>query len=474
MALSPNMNFSFTHSYNNDLYFVQDLFKEKIFKEFNIAYPIRTDAVDMNKTEQRNKIIFATVSTVSVFGWFWGNGKIKDKIHEYYSAMATVKTTIMRIKYLEANLKGEEDQALINKETVSLLKKMPSVKRLDLTSIFVPQSWFSKLHKEIIETIGLVFDSVIVRAMYIDINLDTRHILQNIIGNLQSAGRKKDLFDVNSFTSFKRLQEFAKKICDIEKVSATYNSIRRLEDRKSVADLTSRLFKENFDIADEIKDRIPNKKLIAPKFDITLFREKIESNLKTIYMTFLNDTLDELIEKVLQNLSKDINNIIDVSQDSSMTYSVADLAKVYNKTVLVSDIFKNKNFSWISQDHFSPCKGYVKIMDDLRASDAVGSTCIKELIKTGELEFQKFKTRLLEYKTDLTGMLLSSDVQTTSAGFNNFQNEIKSILEQPFICVTPNGKLSTIILEDRMFYFLFPPSLYLPLILIAFQTMKYE
>ncbi|MDR1235764.1 MAG: hypothetical protein LBJ96_02035 [Holosporaceae bacterium] len=449
-ALSPNMNFAFGHSYCDNLYFVQDLFREKIFKEFNIAYPIRVDSIDMNKTEQRNKIIMATTSAVIALGWFWGNGKIKEKIHEYYLGMASVKTMVTKIKYLEANLKGEEDQALINKETVSLLKNMPSVKKSDLVSVFVPQSWFSNLYKEIIETVGLVFDSVIVRAMYIDINLDTRKILQNFLKDMEGGERKKDLFDVNSFASFKKLKEFVKKVCDIEKVSATYNSVRRLEDRKSVADLTSRLFKENFSIADEIKDRIPNKKLIPPKFDITLFREKIESNLKEIHASFLKDTLDVLVEKILQNLSNDIEKIIDVSQNAAAGYSVTELAKVYNKTILVSDIIKNKNFSWISSGHFSPCNEYEKIMNDLGASDIINNNCVKELIKTGELEFHKFKSRLLGYKTDLTGTLLSSDIQTTSIGFNNFQDEIKSVLEQPFICVTPKGKLSTVILEDKM------------------------
>ncbi|MDR2781181.1 MAG: hypothetical protein LBB21_01820 [Holosporaceae bacterium] len=450
MALSPNMNFPLINSYNNNLYFVQDLFKEKIFKELNIAYPIRIDAIDMNKTEQRNKIIMATTFSVIAFGWLWGNNKIKEKIYEYYLAMASVKTTMIKIKHLESNLKGEEDQALINKETVLLLKNMPSIKRMDLTSIFVPQSWFSKLHKEIIETIGLVFDSVIIRAMYIDINLDTRNILQNILGDLKLTERKKDLFDVNSFASFKKLYGFIKQICDIEKVSATYNSIRRLEDRKSVADLTYVLFKENFNIADEIKDRIPNKKLIPPKFDINLFGKKIKSNLEIIYTTFLNDVFDAVIEKILQNLSQDIEKIVDTSQNAKMSYSVAELAKLYGKTVLVSDILKNKNFAWIAKDHFCPCEEYVKVMNNLVESDVIERSCVKELIRTGELEFHKFKARLLEYKTDLTGTLLSPNVQTTSAGFNNFQNEIKSVLEQPFICVTPKGKLSTIILEDKM------------------------
>ncbi|MDR0968793.1 MAG: hypothetical protein LBL99_04170, partial [Holosporaceae bacterium] len=449
-ALVPGANVSFANSYNDNLYFVQDLFREKIFKEYNIAYPIKIDAIDMNKTEQRNKIILVASSTLIALGWFWGNNNIKEKIREYYLAMASVKTSMNKIKFMEASLKSEEDQAQINKETTTLLKNMPIVKRFDLISIFVPQSWFSTICHEALETIGLVFDSVIIRAMYIDINLDTKNILQNALNNFGSSSKKRDLFDVNSFESFKKLRDFSKQIGGIEKVSAEYNAIRQLEDRKSVADLTSTLFKENFHIADEVKNRIPNKKLIPPKFDIAAFRDKIEDNLKSVYAMFLRDVLDVAVEKILQNLSQDIERIVETSQNGGERYSAQDLAKTYNKTVLISDIFKSKNFAWITNSHFIPCPAYAEIMNRLAVSDVIRQSCVKELIQTGELEFHKFRARLAEFKTDLTDELISSDMTSVSTGFSAFQKEIQAVLDQPFICVTQKGKLVTTILEDKM------------------------
>ncbi|MDR0581048.1 MAG: hypothetical protein LBG04_02965 [Holosporaceae bacterium] len=449
-ALSPNTNLSFNNSYNDNLYFVQDLFKEKIFKEYNIAYPIRINAIDMNQTEQRNKIVMAVGSTIAALGWFWGNNHIKEKIHEYYLSMTSIKTIMKKIQYLEKNLKGEEDQALINKQAIILLKNIPTLNRFSLFSIFVPQSWFSNLRKEMLETIGLVFDSVIIRAMYIDINMNIKNMLRNIPDNLGALEKKKDLFNIDTFASFQRLREFVKQSCDIERVSGEYNVIRQLEDRKSVADLTSTLFKENFNIADEVKNRVPNKKLIPPKFDIAIFREKIESNLRTIFAAFLNDVLDVTVEKILQSVVQDIDRILEVSRNPALHYSVKDLAKMYGKTLLVVDILKNKNFLWISSDHFAPCPEYSKLMTMLKASSVVGDDCIRELIKTGEVEFHKFKSRLLGYETKLTGKLLSSDIRTVSVGFDNFQKEIQSILDQSFIRTSFNGQLITSILEDKM------------------------
>ncbi|MDR0555936.1 MAG: hypothetical protein LBG20_02930 [Holosporaceae bacterium] len=449
-ALTPGVNLAFRGSYNNEMCFTQDLFSEKIFREHNIAYPIHLNSIDMNKIEQRNKIIMALGSSFVAFGWFWGNANIKQKIHEYYSVMASVKTTMVKIKYLETHLKGEEDQAFINKQTTAVLKNMPLVKRFDFISVFVPQSWFANLHKEMLETIGLVFDSVIIRAMYIDINLNAKHILQNTLDDSRSMEKKNNIFDVNSFPSFKKLHEFVKQINRIEKISAEYDSIRHLEDRKSVADLTMVLFKENFDIAEDVKDRVPSKRLIPPRFDITLFKTRIESNLKLILTAFLNDVLDVTVERILQNLSRDIDGLIEISQNSMLPYSSENLAKVYNKTLLISDIWKSKNFFWIALDHFAPCQEYIEIMKKLGASSIVSKDYLKELIKLSELEFHKFRAKLFNYSTDLTGKLLTPDFKNVSTGFINFQKEIQTLLDQPFISIVPKDRLNTVILEDKM------------------------
>ncbi|MDR0677103.1 MAG: hypothetical protein LBF57_00250 [Holosporaceae bacterium] len=448
-ALSPTPNFFLPCSYNSDLYFVNELFEEKIFKEHNIAYPIKIDAIDMTKNEYRNKIVLATGATVFSLGWFWGNNVLKEKIQEYYHLLTSVKSTMVKIKYLESNLKGEEDQIAINKHTSTLLKDMPDIKRFDLVSVFVPQSWFSSLKNEISETLGLVFDSVVIRAMYIDLNLDTKNILQDV-SNSSTNTAKKDLFDVDSFESFKKLQNFAQQLGSIERVSAEYNSIRNLEDRKSIIDLTNTLFKEQFDICKAMKTRVPSKKLISPKFDIKLFQNRIESNLKILFGNFLKDILDVTIEKILQNLSQEIEDLIEASKNSLMPYTSKDLARIYGKTVLIFDILGNKNFSWITANYFSPSKKYEETINNLESSDVIHREVVKELLRHAEIEFRKFRMKLLEYKTELTGTFISHDIKSASSDFIAFQKEIRTILDQAFICVPRGGQFSTTILEDKM------------------------
>ena len=451
-ALSPSLSTHITYenAYSNSLCFVQDLFTEKIFKEHNLASPINVNSVNVNQVSFRNKLILTTSLLVFSAGWFWGNNNIRNKIYGHYKILLSIKRAMSQIKLLENNLQSEQERAKLNKRISALIQSIPNITRWELTSIFVPQSWFSGLHKNIIYSLGLVFDSVVFRAMYIDLNLNTNNVLRDIEDSQDTRYQSRDLFDVSSFKSFKKLQDFAQHIMNLEKVSGEYNSIRTLEDRKSIVDLTSVLFKDKFEIAEEMTNHAPNKQLVPPKFDIEMFRAKIETGLTSLFSDFLTETLNVTIERVLQNISHDINLISEAAESTHIEYSQARLAKTYEKINLLTNVLKNQKFSWIAQDHFAPTKEYIKLINTLRTSNMISQECIQSLVKLGEIEFQKYKDRLISYETTLTGPLLAKSIQSPSAGLEKLQAELKTLLDQSFICVVPRGDFSTVILDDKM------------------------
>ena len=296
-ALTPGVNIdaSLTHLHTDDLYFVQDLFKDKIFKEFNIAHPIIKDAGGMTKKEYRNKIVFAGSALVFSLGWIGGNGNIRTNIQHYYQTMSSVKKSLLRIKYLEDNVKNSEDQILINNQASSLLQTMPVVKFGDFFSIFVPQSWVFGLGNSLRATTELVFDSVVVKAMYIDLNFNTKNILLgSMITSKKVLNSKQDIFDVLNFESFKELSSFTSKIKNLKKISSEYNSMRNLEDSNNVVSITEALFKDKFEITDEMRKHIPNKRIMPPKFNLADFQTNIEHSLKNVFDNFIRDTLIRL------------------------------------------------------------------------------------------------------------------------------------------------------------------------------------
>ncbi len=450
-ALTPGVNIdaSLNHLHTDDLYFVQDLFKDKIFKEFNIAHPIIKDAGGMTKKEYRNKIIFAGSALIFSVGWIWGNGNIRSNIQSYYQTMSSIKKNLLQIKYLEENVKNSEDQILINNQASTLLQTMPVVKMGDFFSVFVPQSWVFGLGNSIRATTELVFDSVVVKAMYIDLNFNTKNILLGSkITSKKALNSKQDIFDVLNFESFKELSGFASKIRNLQKISSEYNSMRNLENSNNVVNVTEALFKDKFEITDEMRKHVPNKKIMPPKFNLADFQSNIEHSLKNIFDNFVKDTLDATVEKVLHNVSNDIDRLYVAGQNSKVKYGVQDLAKLYNKLELVEDIFKNKNFAWIKESSFCPVPEYRKILDELQSTEIVSSDCLRELMHFADVAFNKYKSALGEYKSKLSGKIL--DNQNPSTGFFQVKGELKSLLDLPFVCLVPFGHFLRELPSDKM------------------------
>ncbi len=450
-ALTPGINIdaSSNHLHTNDLYFVQDLFQEKIFKEFNLAHPIIKDAGGMTKKEYRNKIIFAGSTLVFAVGWIWGNGNIRSNIQSYYQTMSTIKKNLKRIKYLEDNVKNSEDQILINNQASILLQNMPVVKLGDFFSIFVPQSWMFGLGNSVRKTTELVFDSVVVKAMYIDLNFNTKNILlSSKAASKKVLNSKQDIFDILNFESFKELSSFASKIKNLQKISSEYNSMRDLENSDNVVNITEALFKDKFEITDEMRKHVPNKKIMPPKFNLADFQMNIELSLKNIFDNFIQDALDSTVEKVLHNVSNDIDRLHESGRNSKVNYSVQDLAKLYNKMQLVEDIFQNKNFAWVKQNAFCPAPEYQKVLDELQSTDVVSPNCLRDLMRFADASFNKYKSALGEYSSKLSGKIL--DNQNPSEGFLQVKGELKSLLDLPFICVVPFGHFSRQLPSDKM------------------------
>lgn len=454
-ALKPQ-NFSNTRVddsiiYNDELCFLQDLFSEKIFRESNLAHPINSDRIDMTKKVFRNKVILVSSAAVITVGWFFGNNRIRTNINSNYKVLNNIKIKLQKIKDFEKNIdESAEARKSLDDQARDLLHHMPQINSFDFFSPFVLQTWFSSLPKNIMETMGYVFDSVIARALYMDLNTNTRNALDKYNEEQEANKETRDLFDINSFSSFRKLKKFVDNISSIKKLSSEYNSIRNLEDRENVVNLTSALFNDKFDIPEGVKSRQPNKRLMPPQFNIEEYSENIETALENLFNDFMNEAFDGLIEKIINNIVEDINKLESASKMANVAYSSQNLAHLYQKTVLFSDIMKNKNFEWAASRRFSPTKEYVDLISTLNTSEFVSEAFMQDILRTIESRFLKFKDRLRKFKTNFTENIISEELNKESEGFEAFQKELQILLNSPFIGVTPSGNFTKIISDDKM------------------------
>lgn len=449
-ALTPGVNIdaSLNYLHNDELYFVHDLFKEKIFKECNIAYPIEKNLGGVSSTEYRNKLIFVASASVISLGWFWGNSNIRHDIHNYLHSMQKVKRTLSQIQYLENTIKGENEQVLIQKHAATLLRNMPVVKLSEFFSIFVPQSWFFGLKREVKSTIEIVLDSVITKSMYLHLSFNAKSIF--LSPNVQSKriSDKKDIFDVENFESFKALQKFIDQINNVKDICYEYNSVRDSGDSGALTHITEELFHDKFEATDNISRHTPNKKIIPPKFNLSDFNTNIENSLNEVFSRFIQDALDPTVAKITNNVANDIIRLKSAGEEAKVPYSTEDLAKLFSKIELLEDIFKNRNFAWVKSEKFAPTFQYKSLVRKLQEMDVVSSDYIQNLSRSADIEFQKYKDSLETYATPMTGKLIQK--QNPSEGLLVLKSEIKSMLDQPFVCAIPKGRFIRDIPSDKM------------------------
>ncbi|MBE6447167.1 MAG: hypothetical protein E7015_01625 [Alphaproteobacteria bacterium] len=448
-ALTPGINVDASQNRLNDaeLYFVQDLFNDKIFKEANLAHPIRSNTISMSKNEYRNKAIFAGSTVVLSIGWFIGNSCIKSHLNDYYHTMVTIKYSLEKINKLEGELQTSDDQIMINNKAATLLQNMPTVKVSDFVSIFVPQSWFSNIGYNIKSTLELVFDSIVVKAMYIDLNFNAKNILISSSDVRKAKNSKHDLFDISTFDSFQKLKEFVKNVDNVKKISSQYNSLRHSASGDHVVDITESLFKDKFEITDEMRQHVPNKKILPPQFHLSDFQSNIENTLNKNFILFLKDVLDPLVAKVLENVSSDIDRLNNAGKNVQIPYSVQDLAKLYNKVELVEEIFNNKNFSWIRGSRFIPCEDYEILLTEIKKLNVIRDSFLQTLISSADAEFFKYRDELRQYSSSMTGTLLTN--LSPSEEFLQLKQEIKILLDMPFVCIIPAGHYISEIPTDK-------------------------
>lgn len=451
-ALTPGVNVdaTFNHLHNDDLYFVHDLFKDKIFKEFNIAHPIVIDIAGMTKNEYRNKAIAVGAAFVLSAGWFWENNRIKNNIHNYYASTADMKTALLKIRHLELTMSTKNDQYEINRQASALLHKMPTVKRHEFFSPFVPQSWFSSIRSDVKTAIELIFDSVIVKAMYMDLNLNTKDVLIAATDSHKRIEEKKDIFDVENFETFRNLRKFTDHIKEIQDISKEYNSMRTDVNSDNVTNVTESIFKDKFAVTDEIRHHVPNPRIMPPKFDLNNFQENIEQTLQQNFMSFVNDTLDVTVTKVFASVDSDIEKLISAGKNARVRYDVQDLAKLYTKIELIEDILQNQHFAWIHSHDFCPSESYAMLVKELRNLNVVPPETLDKLTKEAQDKFEEYKTALAAYKSILTENFVAENFSAPSENFLAFKKELKSILDLPFIQKSKVNKFVAELPSDKM------------------------
>lgn len=437
--LNPNSDavkmLSERQSVPNGVCFIEDLFRDKILAESNLAIPINENKYRVDKITWIKRGAFIIFSIIWVAGWYNGSKIISKELRSSELIFKNAVNLMKRINIIETEIRDKSDQQIMNNEIRRILQLLSNIKKQDMFSIFVPASWFSNISDRIASSIGIIFDSSATKAIFLDLNLSAKNIsleTVNEITNSKFIPNKSNPFDISSLPSFMAFKKYIAEIQKLEKLEGEYNRLRKLEDPEALNVITKEIFKETFAVVNLLNDRTISSKFIAPQFDLGEFRDQIYMNLKNLFNKFLAEIFDKTIEKIFEKLCEDIAIFAASTQNPKEIYSAENLSKLNAKILKIIEIINSEEFKWIALQDFEPNNEYAKIFNSIESSKILGYTISKELKNKANNEFNKLKDKLANYSSAFTGKLFNNSLNEPSKEFYAFSKELDSIVKSSF------------------------------------------
>lgn len=410
--------------------FADDLFREKIFREMNLARPLDMSTLQVSKQTWMKRGAAIVLSVAWSIAWYVSNEAIMREVKSAERILRNAVGLLRKINVIEDDVRDQTDQQILKQETKKMLQLISNISKDNLYSIFVPASWFSNVKTKISSVVGLLFDSSATRTVFLDLNLNAKLAGHEVMKGHGFVKAQKNPFDVTSVQSFNAFKTFVHKVIKLEKMEVEYNRIRKLDDPEAINLITNEIFQETFDVTHMLKDRPQSSRYTAPKFNLEQFQDQLINDAATLFNQFLDDIFNDTINLVFQKLCEDIERLLYTAQNNQEPYTYQELAQLYGKLETLTKLTSSSSFSWLRENFFKPTDEYIVLISNIETSKILGHKVASLLADIANEKFSALKNTLLQHKTSITGSIFADSTLKLSKGFYNFKNELKAIVDE--------------------------------------------
>lgn len=430
--------------------FMNELFDRKIFQEFAIAHPLNINKFANTSNDFVKNSLISLSFFIVIIAWFWASSNVKETIDVQSTNLISINETLKKVADLQKEVKEDSDKIILTEETKKLIRMLSTVKYHNIFSYCMPQTYFTSLRKDIKNMLASVLDALIAKSLYFGLDIGAKNILKDIYIQSEST-IAMDIFDVSTFKSFINLYEYINKLYQLEKMESDYDHMRRTSDRNYMNDLAQSLFKENFNILEDLKGKDVNSNK-APNFTLKVYEHHIQDNVFILFMKFFDELFGNKIQKIFEHVVDEINKLVLITRSPRSDFSSAELAKVYAKTQLMLDIMNNPHCSWMFEETFNPNKKYADLLLKMQTSPVLGKEFEGKIIEKSAQAFKDFQEKMKNFRTVFTGFILNKNLKKPSEEFEIFRKEIKKIIDQPFMVDIEKYPFSSTISHEKILF----------------------
>lgn len=429
----------------SNIYFINDLFEKRVFREVGIARPISTVLLGNTSAMRAAKVGVASGSVIATLGLLNAADNLSNSANSIEPALAQIDQSLAAIQGKDPT--KEQGPYLFEQQATMLLDTMSKMQANDLSSVFIPASWFSSVNEDITNVMAVAFDQVIFQSMSTQLTYRANDLV-NLSSPVDVTQIPSKDGDPLKTTQFYRVFNYVTQIYALGIIAEKYNNIGITTDLKEVSEIIEYLFGTKLPASFLENDIYYKRALATTKVKIFDEREYQSYAIKKLRKLFDEFQLvafnPDVVIPGVGALSRGLDNLKDNRNIS--TYDAQNLRNIKTALATTIESLNSPVVSWIDTDIFSPGLAYEHMMSFISGSPLLGAEVSGEIYEEAKGNFEKFKDRLKAYSSPLMdGPLLQHEgdkvMANPTAGATKLMSALNLFYSQNFMTEAKDTQL---------------------------------
>lgn len=431
-----------------NIYFANNIFENKIFREVGLARPISRVLLGNTRAMRFAKIVVAVAAIIGTLGLLRANDKLQTANVNLVPALSQVQQTLTEIRgKIETT---ESNQAFFENQAQILLQTMTKISVNHLSSPFIPASWFDPLDEKIKYVMGLAYDRVIIRSMAEELDKRAHRLIDSLHPIIPVAEVPANGIDPLKTIEFYHLRNYVVALKQLGDIANKFNRFSLLS-LNDIAELIKYLF--DYDVPASFYENDAYYLEAKNNTDVHTFKF---SNYQPQATVKLQKFFDEFQiaafspNRMIPGLGKLETSIRNFSGTHNYAaYDVELLRDVFHGLQATINSINNPGLDWLDEKEFHPGQDYEELRRLMYGSEFFKPDVVNKIIIDTDQKFTLFRQVLAGYKSSLFGgdTLFTQEnglaISSPSQGALDLENKLESFFNEPFMNETTDKMIST-------------------------------
>ena len=428
------------------LYFLKELFSNKIFLESSLARGTHRSIKHGKKTLNTAQVVLIALvmaGTIDTLFLYYG---MKSKTGSLLHSLSKIETMLLEAENLSLKAQTGFNKEKFESQGKFLIDFINTYENTRFASPFIPSTWFSGASSKIESVLAIAFDHLVLRSLSLDLKLKAEKVIQGI--SPESIAEETKSPGLSQSKQFIILKTFVKDIEDFEKAVGKYNDFARTKDRVYLEPVVSYLFgttipKVFFEhIAGQMSETLKWEEYVP--IELEVFQNSVTyyfEQLMTQYIDSVFGGENYAVAKffVLENSLDQLGG-----RQGTSTASISEIQQLESKANEVVAAIEHSDFKWLNKTKLEFNTDLEQLVGKMNNLKLLGKNFGDEFKKRTFDAFIRFKRDLPDIGLNLTGSIFALEkgvsVAAPSESFQKLQKSLAELSKEPFMLKTEAKK----------------------------------